>query len=203
MRHPVFHFFLFSDHFSSIFSILQSRQYIFCFFIVLTFCSDMLFTPSSSPWLTFLFFLRIILLFSHLLTFFYSFSLFFTPYRHFFISFSPFAASLTCFFAFLPRLTIFTSFQPFFSFLSSFLSFFAVFLLFRHFTPSFCHFSAFPLFLRSTYVTLPGSFFTFRIFQNVSRETSFFTIFGLHRSVSGDLLFLFPKITLVFCLSNF
>ena len=71
--------------------------------------------------------------------------------------------------------------------------------------PLFCHFLDRPSsFSLSTYVTFPRpSFFTFHVSQNVSRETSFFTIFGLRRSVRSDLLPGFPKITLIFHLSYF
>ena len=58
-------------------------------------------------------------------------------------------------------------------------------------------------FFVSTYVTLPVSCFTFHVSPNVSRETSFFTIFVLRRSVRSDLLPGFPKITLIFHLSYF
>ena len=80
---------------------------------------------------------------------------------------------------------------------------FCFFRLFHRFTPSFCHFLDRPSFFRSAYVTFPVSFFTFHVSQNVSRETSFFTIFGLRRSVRSDLLPGFPKITLIFHLSYF
>ena len=95
---------------------------------------------------------------------------------------------------------LFSSFLPF---LNSFLSF----LLFPPLPSFYTLFLPFfldrPLFFRSTYVTLPVSFFTFHVSQNVSRETSFFTIFGLRRSVRSDLLTGFPKITLIFHLSYF
>ena len=95
---------------------------------------------------------------------------------------------------------LFSSFLPF---LNSFLSF----LLFPPLPSFYTLFLPFfldrPLFFRSTYVTLPVSFFTFHVSQNVSRETSFFTIFGLRRSVRSDLLPGFPKITLIFHLSYF
>lgn len=80
---------------------------------------------------------------------------------------------------------------------------FCFFRLFHRFTPSFCHFLDRPSFFRSAYVTFPVSFFTFHVSQNVSRETSFFTIFGLRRSVRSDLLPSFSKITLIFHLSYF
>lgn len=80
---------------------------------------------------------------------------------------------------------------------------FCFFRLFHRFTPSFCHFLDRPSFFRSAYVTFPVSFFTFHVSQNVSRETSFFTFFGLRRSTRSDLLPDFPKITLIFHLSYF
>ena len=80
---------------------------------------------------------------------------------------------------------------------------FCFFRLFHRFTPSFCHFLDRPSFFRSAYVTFPVSFFTFHVSQNVSRETSFFTIFGLRQSVRSDLLPGFPKITFIFHLSYF
>lgn len=97
----------------------------------------------------------------------------------------------------------FPLFSRFLPLLNSFLSFFCFFRLFHRFIPSFCHFLDRPSFFVSTYVTFPVSFFTFHVSQNVSRETSFFTIFGLRRSVSSDLLPGFPKITLIFHLSYF
>lgn len=98
----------------------------------------------------------------------------------------------------------FPLFSRFFAFSQLIFIFFCFFRLFHRFTPSFCHFFLDrPLFFRSTYVTLPVSFFTFHVSQNVSRETSFFTIFGLRRSVRSDLLPGFPKITLIFHLSYF
>lgn len=68
------------------------------------------------------------------------------------------------------------------------------------FSPFFSFSSIFSFLLMSLF---QARFFTFHTPQNVSRETSFFTISGLQRSVRSDLLFLFPKVTLVFGLSNF
>lgn len=95
---------------------------------------------------------------------------------------------------------LFSSFLPF---LNSFLSFFAFSASSIVLHPLFAIFLDRPLFFRSTYVTLPVSFFTFHVSQNVSRETSFFTIFVLRRSVRSNLLPGFPKITLIFHLSYF
>lgn len=149
----------------------------------------MLSTPSSSFWLTFLFFAYNFTFFPFI-NIFYSSSLFFTPYRYFFISLSTFASSLLFFRFFAHVLLHLPLFSRFSSPLPFFHPLFAIFQLFLHF-------------FISTYVTLPGSFFTFRAPQNVSRETSFFTIFGLQWSVRDDLLFLFLKITLVFGPSDF
>jgi hypothetical protein len=72
---------------------------------------------------------------------------------------------------------LFSSFLPF---LNSFLSFFAFSASSIVLHPLFAIFLDRPLFFRSTYVTLPVSFFTFHVSQNVSRETSFlrFSVFG-------------------------
>ena len=169
-----FSFFSLSVPFLLIFPTFQTRQHISCFLsfylillsLFLLFYSFNVFPvqtcfplPLHLSGLLFSF-LRTILLFPHLSTF------FILP---------------LCFSRLFRR---FSSPLPFFHPL------FAIFQLFLHF-------------FTSTYVTLPGSFFTFRAPQNVSRETSFFTIFGLQWSVRDDLLFLFPKITLVFVPSDF
>ena len=104
---------------------------------------------------------------------------------------------------FRPSLTASASFQPFFAFSQLIFIFFPIFASSVVLHPLFAIFQLSLHFFTSTYVTLPGSFFMFHAPQNVSRETSFFTIFGLQRSVRSDLLFLFPKITLVFGLSDF
>ena len=97
----------------------------------------------------------------------------------------------------------FPLFSRFLPFLNSFLSF----LLFPP-LPSF--YTLFLPFFRSSFIfsfllmsLSPVSFFTFHVSQNVSRETSFFTFFGLRRSMRSDLLPDFPKITLIFHLSYF
>lgn len=134
---------------------------------------------------------------------FYSFSPFFIPHRHF-TPFSRLSLPLPPVFILLAHVyTTFSPFQSFFAFSQLIFIFFAFFRLFHRFTPSFCHFLDRPSFFVSAYVTLPVSFFTFHVSQNVSRETSFFTIFGLQRSVRSDLLPGFPKITLIFHLSYF
>ena len=135
--------------------------------------------------------------FLFLLSVFYSSS----PFHTIFL---PFTASPSRFYSFRPCLYyIFPFSVVFFPFLNSFLSF----LLFKPLTSFYTLFLRFfldrPLFFVSTYVTFPVSFFTFHVSQNVSRETSFFTIFGLRRSVRSDLLPGFPKITLIFHLSYF
>ena len=143
------------------------------------------------------------LTFSLLSTFFIPSLRFFIPHRHF----TPFSClSLPLppvFILFAHVYTTFSPFQSFFAFSQLIFIFFAFFRLFHRFTPSFCHFLDRPSFFVSAYVTLPVSFFTFHVSQNVSRETSFFTIFGLRRSVRSDLLPGFPKITLIFHLSYF
>ena len=78
---------------------------------------------------------------------------------------------------------------------------FCFFRLFHRFIPSFCHFLDRPSFFRFYLCHFPR--LIFHVSQNVSRETSFFTIFGLRRSVRSDLLPGFPKITLIFHLSYF
>ena len=143
------------------------------------------------------------LTFSLLSTFFIPSLRFFIPHRHF----TPFSClSLPLppvFILFAHVYTTFSPFQSFLPFLNSFLSF----LLFPPLPSFYTLFLPFfldrPLFFRSTYVTLPVSFFTFHVSQNVSRETSFFTIFGLRQSVRSDLLPGFPKITFIFHLSYF
>ena len=147
---------------------------------------------------------------SHFFSFiniFYFFSPFFIPHRHF-TPFSclslPFTASPSRFYSFRPCLYYIFPFSVVFCLFSTHFYLFCFFRLFHRFTPSFCHFfrSSF-IFFVSTYVTFPVSFFTFHVSQNVSRETSFFTIFGLRRSVRSDLLPSFSKITLIFHLSYF
>lgn len=97
----------------------------------------------------------------------------------------------------------FPLFSRFLPFLNSFLSFFAFSASSIVLHPLFAIFLDRPSFFVSAYVTLPVSFFTFHVSQNVSRETSFFTIFVLRRSVRSNLLPGFPKITLIFHLSYF
>ena len=97
----------------------------------------------------------------------------------------------------------FPLFSRFLPFLNSFLSFLLFFASSIVLHPLFVIFLDRSSFFRSAYVTLPVSFFTFHVSQNVSRETSFFTIFVLRQSVRSDLLPGFPKITLIFRLSYF
>lgn len=107
--------------------------------------------------------------------------LFFSPMSilHFplFSRFLPFLNSFLSFLLFPPLPSFYTLFLPFFLDHPSFFHFYL------------CHF--------------PRLIFTFHVSQNVSRETSFFTIFGLRRSVRSDLLPGFPKITLIFHFSYF
>lgn len=74
----------------------------------------------------------------------------------------------------------FPLFSRFLPFLNSFLSFLLFPPLLSFYTLFLPFFLDRPLFFRSTYVTLPVSFFTFHVSQNVSRETSFlrFSVFG-------------------------
>ena len=146
---------------------------------------------------------------SHFFSFiniFHSFSPFFYPSSPFHTIFLPFTAfhCLSLPFLFFSPMSIlhFPLFSRFCLFSTHFYLF-CFFRLFHRFTPSFCHFLDRPSFFRSAYVTFPVSFFTFHVSQNVSRETSFFTIFGLRRSVRSDLLPSFSKITLIFHLSYF
>lgn len=143
---------------------------------------------------------------SHFFSFiniFHSFSPFFYPSSPFHTIFLPFTASPSRFYSFRPCLYYIFPFSVVFAFSQLIFIFFCFFRLFHRFIPSFCHFLDRPSFFRSAYVTFPVSFFTFHVSQNVSRETSFFTIFGLRRSVRSDLLPGFPKITLIFHLSYF
>ena len=143
---------------------------------------------------------------SHFFSFiniFHSFSPFFYPSSPFHTIFLPFTASPSRFYSFRPCLYYIFPFSVVFAFSQLIFIFFCFFRLFHRFTPSFCHFLDRPSFFRSAYVTFPVSFFTFHVSQNVSRETSFFTIFGLRQSVRSDLLPGFPKITFIFHLSYF
>ena len=143
---------------------------------------------------------------SHFFSFiniFYSFSPFFIPHRHF----TPFSClSLPLppvFILFAHVYTTFSPFQSFFAFSQLIFIFFAFSASSIVLHPLFAIFLDRPSFFVSAYVTLPVSFFTFHVSQNVSRETSFFTIFVLRRSVRSNLLPGFPKITLIFHLSYF
>lgn len=220
MRHPVFHFLLFSYHFLLIFPIFQTRQHIFCFlslylillslfcfFIVLTFFFSLRHAslPLHLPGLPFSLFFACNFTFFPILNAFYSFPLLFSPLTAILQLLLPFRCFSRLFFLlFRPSLTAFASFQPFFFLFSAHFYLFFYFLsippFLALFSPFFSFSSIFSFLLMSLF---QARFFTFHTPQNVSRETSFFTISGLQRSVKSDLLFLFPKITLVFCLSNF
>ena len=143
------------------------------------------------------------LTFSLLSTFFIPSLRFFIPHRHF----TPFSClSLPLppvFILFAHVYTTFSPFQSFFAFSQLIFIFFAFSASSIVLHPLFAIFLDRPSFFRSAYVTLPVSFFTFHVSQNVSRETSFFTIFGLRQSVRSDLLPGFPKITFIFHLSYF
>lgn len=95
----------------------------------------------------------------------------------------------------------FPLFSRFLPFLNSFLSFFAFSASSIVLHPLFAIFLDRPSFFRFYLCHFPR--LIFHVSQNVSRETSFFTIFGLRRSVRSDLLPGFPKITLIFHLSYF
>lgn len=212
MRHPVFHFFalfilFFIDflHFSDqaafflLFIALFDFAVTFLLFMVLTFFSLLyLFsTPPPSSWLAFFFFCVQFYVFLIYQRFLSPLSVF-LPLTAIFSSPSPLSLLLSPVFSFFsPIPYCIYLFSTVFRLFSAYFYIFCCFSPLPPLHPTFCHFFA------STYVTLPGSFFTFHTFQNVSRETSFFTIFGLQRSVSSDLLFLFSKITLVFGLSVF
>lgn len=215
MRHPVFHFFalfilFFIDflHFSDqaafflLFIALFDFAVTFLLFMVLTFFSLLyLFSPPlPSSWLAFFFFCVQFYVFLIYQRFLSPLSVF-LPLTAIFSSPSPLSLLLSPVFSPIPYCIYL--FSTVFRLFSAYFYLFCCFSPLPPLHPTFCHFSAFLRFFASTYVTLSGSFFTFHTFQNVSRETSFFTIFGLQRSVSGDLLFLFLKITLVFGLSNF
>ena len=219
MKHPVFSFsalfipfFIDFSHFSdqAAYFLLFIALFDFAVTFLLFYSFNVFFSlrhallPLHLPGLLFSLFLRAILRFSQFSTLFILFLCFFHLLLPFFSSFSPFAASLACFFCFFvhPLLHL-PLFSRFFPFLSSFLSFFYFLSIppfLALFSPFFSFSSIFSFLLMSLF---QARFFTFHTPQNVSRETSFFTISGLQRSVRSDLLFLFPKITLVFGLSNF
>lgn len=206
MKHPVFSFsalfipfFIDFSHFSD-----QAAYFLLFYSFNVFFSLRHASLPLHLPGLPFSLFLRAILRFSQFSTLFILFLCFFHLLLPFFSSFSPFAASLACFFCFFvhPLLHL-PLFSRFFPFLSSFLSFFYFLSIppfLALFSPFFSFSSIFSFLLMSLF---QARFFTFHTPQNVSRETSFFTISGLQRSVRSDLLFLFPKVTLVFGLSNF
>ena len=143
---------------------------------------------------------------SHFFSFiniFHSFSPFFYPSSPFHTIFLPFTASPSRFYSFRPCLYYIFPFSVVFCLFSTHFIFFAFSASFIVLHPLFAIFLDRPSFFVSAYVTLPVSFFTFHVSRNVSRETSFFTIFSLRRSVRSDLLPGFPKITLIFHLSYF
>lgn len=219
MKHPVFSFsalfipfFIDFSHFSdqAAYFLLFIALFDFAVTFLLFYSFNVFFSlrqaslPLHLPGLPFSLFFACNFTFFPILNAFYSFSLLFSPLLPFFSSFSPFAASLACFFCFFvhPLLHL-PLFSRFFPFLSSFLSFF-YFLSIPPFLALFSPFFSFSFIFSFLLMSLfQARFFTFHTPQNVSRETSFFTISGLQRSVRSDLLFLFPKITLVFGLSNF
>ena len=206
MKHPVFSFsalfipfFIDFSHFSD-----QAAYFLLFYSFNVFFSLRQASLPLHLPGLPFSLFLRAILRFSQFSTLFILFLCFFHLLPPFFSSFSPFAASLACFFAFssIPYCICLFS-AVFFLFSAHFYLFFyflSIPLFLALFSPFFSFSSIFSFLLMSLF---QARFFTFHTPQNVSRETSFFTISGLQRSVRSDLLFLFPKVTLVFGLSNF
>ena len=219
MKHPVFSFsalfipfFIDFSHFSdqAAYFLLFIALFDFAVTFLLFYSFNVFFSlrhaslPLHLPGLPFSLFLRAILRFSQFSTLFILFLCFFHLLLPFFSSFSPFAASLACFFCFFVHpLLHFPLFSHFFLFSAHFYLFFYFLSIppfLALFSPFFSFSSIFSFLLMSLF---QARFFTFHTPQNVSRETSFFTISGLQRSVRSDLLFLFPKITLVFGLSNF
>lgn len=97
--------------------------------------------------------------------------------------------------------TTFSPFQSFFAFSQLIFIFFAFSASSIVLHPLFAIFLDRPSFFRFYLCHFPR--LIFHVSQNVSRETSFFTIFGLRRSVRSDLLPSFSKITLIFHLSYF
>ena len=219
MKHPVFSFsalfipfFIDFSHFSdqAAYFLLFIALFDFAVTFLLFYSFNVFFSlrhaslPLHLPGLPFSLFLRAILRFSQFSTLFILFLCFFHLLLPFFSSFSPFAASLACFFVFSSIPYCICLFSAVFFLFSAYFYLFFYFLsippFLALFSPFFSFSSIFSFLLMSLF---QARFFTFHTPQNVSRETSFFTISGLQRSVRSDLLFLFPKITLVFGLSNF
>lgn len=219
MKHPVFSFSaLFIPFFIDFSHFLDQAAYFLLFIALFDFAVTFLLfysfnvffslrhasLPLHLPGLPFSLFLRAILRFSQFSTLFILFLCFFHLLLPFFSSFSPFAASLACFFAFSSIPYCICLFSAVFFLFSAHFYLFFYFLsippFLALFSPFFSFSSIFSFLLMSLF---QARFFTFHTPQNVSRETSFFTISGLQRSVRSDLFFLFPKVTLVFGLSNF
>ena len=219
MKHPVFSFSALFIPFFIDFSHFSDQAAYFLLFIALfdfavTFLLfysfnvfsllDMLHSLSIFLAYLSLFFLRAILRFSQFSTLFILFLCFFHLFCH---SSAPSPLSLLLspvFFAFSSIPYCICLFSAVFFLFSAHFYLFFYFLsippFLALFSPFFSFSSIFSFLLMSLF---QARFFTFHTPQNVSRETSFFTISGLQRSVRSDLLFLFPKITLVFGLSNF
>ena len=219
MKHPVFSFsalfipfFIDFSHFSdqAAYFLLFIALFDFAVTFLLFYSFNVFFSlrhaslPLHLPGLPFSLFFACNFTFFPILNAFYSFSLLFSPLLPFFSSFSPFAASLACFFCFFVHPYCICLFSAVFFLFSAHFYLFFYFLsippFLALFSPFFSFSSIFSFLLMSLF---QARFFTFHTPQNVSRETSFFTISGLQRSVRSDLLFLFPKVTLVFGLSNF
>lgn len=99
--------------------------------------------------------------------------------------------------------TTFSPFQSFFAFSQLIFIFFAFSASSIVLHPLFAIFLDRPSFFRFYLCHFPRLIFHVSRLSKCSRETSFFTIFGLRRSVRSDLLPSFSKITLIFHLSYF
>lgn len=219
MKHPVFSFsalfipfFIDFSHFSdqAAYFLLFIALFDFAVTFLLFYSFNVFFSlrhaslPLHLSGLPFSLFLRAILRFSQFSTLFILFLCFFHLFCH---SSAPSPLSLLLspvFFAFSSIPYCICLFSAVFFLFSAHFYLFFYFLsippFLALFSPFFSFSSIFSFLLMSLF---QARFFTFHTPQNVSRETSFFTISGLQRSVRSDLLFLFPKITLVFGLSNF
>lgn len=108
------------------------------------------------------------------------------------------------FYSFRPCLYYIFPFSVVFCLFSTHFYLFCFFRLFHRFTPSFCHFFRSSFIFSFLLMSLSLSHFSrFTSLKMFHVKPSFFTIFGLRRSVRSDLLSGFPKITLIFHLSYF
>ena len=220
MKHPVFSFStLFIPFFIDFFHFSDQAAYFLLFIALFDFAVTFLLfysfnvffslrhasLPLHLPGLPFSLFFACNFTFFPILNAFYSFSLLFSPLTAILQLLLPFRCfSRLFFFAFSSIPYCICLFSAVFFLFSAHFYLFFYFLsippFLALFSPFFSFSSIFSFLLMSLF---QARFFTFHTPQNVSRETSFFTISGLQRSVRSDLLFLFPKITLVFGLSNF